>query len=281
MHPLLRIILLCPLLLTGCGGYYIMSAPDMVAPVGGNIVPVARLQRNDFFVLALPVKGAPLRFKLDELGEKGAGTDDLGYAGVTFDLTEEAKTYPLKPGKHRLEVALQDWEGEEEYQVVPVYIWRPARAVLAVDYDDLPPEASFEEEEASAALRKLASQANILYLTRHQVPNQVNAHLRLRRGGYPDGPVLLWQRKRWHIVREGRFNLPRIVIESRMESQLPHLVEQFPKLRHGLTRSAEAARTFADAGLRVLTLNAPFLQGPDVRPLTTWADLADLDLTAD
>jgi hypothetical protein len=281
MHALLRTILLAPLVLTGCGGYYIMSAPDMVAPIGGRVVPVARLQRNDFFVLALPVKGLPLRFQLGEYGEKGAGTDKLGYAGVTFDLVEEAETYPLKSGKHRLEVALQDWEGEEQYQVVPVYIWRPTRAVLAVDYDDLPPEASFEEEEASAALRRLASQANILYLTRHQAPNQVNAHLRLRRGGFPDGPVLLWQRKRWHVVREGKLKLPRIVIESRMESQLPHLVEQFPKLQHGLTRSAEAARSFADAGLQILTIDASFLQGEGVRPLPSWAGLADVDLSAD
>lgn len=278
MKSPLLLLLLSPLLLGGCGGYYIMSAPDQVAPVKGKLVPVARLQRNDFFVLALPEKRAPLRFKLDEYGEKSAATDDLGYAGVTFDLHAEADAYPLKPGKHRLEVALQDWQGEEVYQVVPVHLWRKDRPILAVDYDDLPPEASMDEEQASASLRRLASRANILYLTRHDVSNQVNAHLRLRRGGYPDGPVLLWQRQRWHILREGRFKLPRVVIESRMESHLPVLAEQFPQLRFGLTRSSLAAKGFADAGLKVLAVNAPLLSGSGVVPLASWSQLAEIDL---
>ena len=54
-------LLSVPFALVGCGnsmGDYVLTVPDMVAPAGGEGVAVVRLQRNDFLVMAPPVKDA-------------------------------------------------------------------------------------------------------------------------------------------------------------------------------------------------------------------------------
>jgi hypothetical protein len=244
---------------TGCGGYYIMTVPDQLAPENGEMVPVARMQRNDFFVLALPINHAPMRFRINQAPMKSAWSDKIGYAAVHFDLGEPP--YDFEPGRHIMRVSMLDLEGEEVHTEVPAYIWPADVPVVAVDMDALPREASVGEEDAAAALGDLAGKANIIYLTRNSRTTQEVAHLRLRRGGFPDGPVLLWQRKRWHIVRDGKFKLPRVVVESRLDSQLPQLARDFPNFAAGVTSSSLAAKAFVDAGLPTIVINNAQLQG--------------------
>ena len=66
----------------GCGGQYILTVPDQVAPAGGQAATVARLQRSEFGSFAPPVKKAALRFQADGGPLRGAYTDSQGYAAA-------------------------------------------------------------------------------------------------------------------------------------------------------------------------------------------------------
>lgn len=265
---ILFVSLACTVLGTGgCGGYYIMTVPDQVSRSGGQVVPVARLQRNDFFILAVEVKKTPLVFRIDKGQERAAYTDNMGYAGVQLDV-------PHSPGKYNLNVLLQDFEGEVVQQNVPVFVFDPSEPVVAVELDCLPNEGSLYSDEVAAAMRSIARRANIIYLTRRDPSTQAAAHEWFKRAGLPDGPVLLWQRQRWHIVREGRFNLPRIVIESRLDSQLDSLKEVFPNFTTGICQSNLAGKAFREAGLTPIFVGkTPPLEFRNSEMRTDWKDL--------
>ena len=235
MRSLSMLLVLLLLSSCGCGGYYVLTVPDQLASKGGAAVPVAQLQRNDFFFLALPAKRQPMRFQIfqtpqsaqespDKGLERGCSTDDLGYAAVEIPMYE--KPVRDRPDVYFMKVSLQDIEGEEISATVPLHVWDPSKPVVVVDADCIPGEGFLEETEASAALQKIVQTANILYLTRKNSRTQQRFHDRLQRGQFPDGPILPWQRRRWHIVREGKFRIPRVVVESRLDSRLPQLMQK-------------------------------------------------------
>lgn len=266
MRTICTLMILC-LALGGCGGYYTLTAGDHVAAAGSEAPVVARLQRNDFFVVEMPVKEALIRFRLEDGLERGAYTDKLGYAGTVI-LAETG------PGRYTLRVDHGDSEGEEIGSQVPLFVWQAGRPVIAVEADSLPSAYTDGADAAAKALRSFAEQANILYLTRRAIRDHVDIRNRLEGGQYPDGPILLWQRQRWHIVRAGRFNWPRIVFESRLVSQLPELRATFPKLSAGICTSQIAARAFADAGMKTVLIGPAEFEGGDAVRRDTWADLA-------
>ena len=72
-----RLVLLLSLLsaVGGCGGQYTLTVGDHVGPLGQDAAVVVRLQRNDFFVLSLPVKEAAIRFVSPDGRERAAYTD--------------------------------------------------------------------------------------------------------------------------------------------------------------------------------------------------------------
>jgi hypothetical protein len=261
---LAALVLLC----NGCGGYYIMNVPDQVASAGGQIVPVARLQRNDMFVMAVPQPGSPMRFRLNGGPLKACGTDELGYAAVQMDA-------PSEPGRYEMRVAMLDPSGEEIEATVPVFIWDPEKPVVAVDIEAVPAEGWIGSESAATALGRIAEQANILYFTRHDSRTQQRLHDRFDRESFPDGPILLWQRQRWHITRDGPMGMPRVTIEQRLVSQLPEIREEFPKLTLGICRSEAAAQAFVDAGMRALVIGRPTLVGSNVLHRESWEELAE------
>ena len=251
----------------GCTGHYIVTVPDQVAPAGGECAAVVRLQRSEIAVVALPVKGALMRLRIDDGLERGAYTDKIGYAGTPLPA-------PNEPGRHTLHVAHMDPEGDEVFKDVPAYVWDPNRPVIAVDMDSLP--RSWQGKSAVAArdaLQRLAEWGSVCYLTRRSVRHHPAAHRELDRGGYPDGPVLMWQRERWHIVRESRWRV-RIVVESRLVSQLPGLRRMFPRLDMGITGSPLGAKAFSGAGMRVVVVGSAHAAGPNVIRCSSWADLA-------
>ncbi|MCD4825962.1 MAG: hypothetical protein K8S55_15330 [Phycisphaerae bacterium] len=275
---------------SGCGGYYILSAPDQLASTDGAAVPVARLQRNDFFVMAFPVPRGPMRFRVYPAGlaqkyiespdpcpnqgpERGCATDKLGYAAVK--ITMDQLPVSAKPGKYDLKVTLQDYEGEEETVIVPLYVWDPSKPVVAVDMDCLGLSRFGGEGDTAAAITRLAKTANILYLTRKSSPTQQKYHDRLADFEFPDGPILQWQRERWHIVRDGKFKLPRVIVETRLVSQLSELSQTFPKLKVGVTNNALAAKAFVDAGLKCAIVGNNWLKGSQLMHYPSWATMAD------
>jgi hypothetical protein len=226
---------------------------------------VVRLQRNDFFVLNLPVKKGAVRFRIDEGLERAGYTDKLGYAGTILPVSRT-------PGLYAIHLDHMDFEGEEITAQVPLYVIDPRGPVAAVAADDLPMSNSYEGKCAQVTLQNLAGRCSIIYLTREPIRRHGRIHRRLGEFGYPDGPVLLWQRKRWHIVRTGKLRIPRIVVESRLVSQLPDLCKTFPKLSDGICRSPIAAKAFQAAGMRPIVVGPAAKKFPE-HGSKSWEDL--------
>ncbi|MDY6912952.1 MAG: hypothetical protein SVT52_00620 [Planctomycetota bacterium] len=259
-------LLVCLLATSGCGGYYILTVPDHLAPAGDETAVVVRLQRNDFFILAMPVKGAVMRFQVGGDQQRAAYTDDLGYAGATLQAPDES-------GRYLMRVSHLDREGEEVYAEVLVYAWRANRPVIAVDLDGLPRAAGGKLWDARDALKRLNRGANLIYFTRKDVKDHDKAHRMLAAAGFPDGPVLLWRRKRWHIVR-GRWKMPKVVVESRLVSQLAEIRGLFPALNKGVCNSEIAAKAFAAAGLKPVVIGKANVNLPEVTRFSSWSLLA-------
>jgi hypothetical protein len=281
------VLLAASLSTTGCGGYYVLTVPDQLASTEGEVVPVIRLQRNDFFVMAFPLKYQPMRFRTMTLDattgeslEQGAlrvcRTDKLGYAAVKIPMSDA----PIKnkAGRYALSVRLQDVEGEEVGSDAPLYVWDPKKPAVAVDYDMFPASGFGELTEAAVALQAIAKTANIFYLTRHEGNTQQATHSRLARDGLPDGPVLLWQRERWHIAwKESRWlmsDYPEIVVETKLIHQLIGLRAMFPKLQMGICNNGLAAKTFVDAGMGCAIIKNDWLKGSTLTHYASWDDLA-------
>ncbi len=262
-------VLLMTATLSGCGGYYILTVPDQLAAAGGEATVIARLQRNDFFVMSFPVRSAAMRFRLaDSSIQRAAHTDELGYAATTV-------TVPDKPGKYVVIVEHMDYEGEELETEAPAYVWDAEYPLVAVDLDALPgPWNKQSRDSARQALQVIAGGANVLYLTRRSVKHHASMHGWLKSNGYPDGPVLLWQREYWHVVRDKKWKFPRIVVESRLVSQIAALRKTFKNFRLGICTSALAARSFASAGLRSVMVGTEPVNVPKLIRRTSWASLA-------
>ncbi|MCE5277070.1 MAG: hypothetical protein ABFD92_08305 [Planctomycetaceae bacterium] len=248
----------------GCGGSYNMVLGDQVAAAGKDVPVVVRLRRTDFIFINMSMEKQPLRFRLDSGPERVAFTDKQGYAGVSLPA-------PAKAGRYLLKVDLSDYEGEEVREQAHVYIWQESKPVLAVDLECLPRSGQGEHEAAKAVLAGFARTGHILYMTRAAVREQETAHARITSDGYPDGPVLLWQRQRWRLATSDS-GMPTIEVEDRMISQLATLKTQFPKLRRGVCGSEAAALSIMEAGLD------PAVVGKDVliynaTYFPTWTDM--------
>lgn len=269
----MRMILLSglgSLMLAGCGGQFSLYAPDPVAPAGQEAAMVVRLQRADVFNVPMSVRDTCVRFQTAE-GEQAAYTDKEGYAGV-------ALRAPARPGNYPLRVAVQAKEGEEVNHQGRFYVWAKERTAIAVDMDSLPTYASLQSAGARTALAHVAAKANIVYLTLKPVSEHARAHRTLAQCGYPDGPILLWQSRRWEMIEQGGMRIPQILWEGKLVSQLPLLRDQFPGLNAGISTSARAAEAFHEANLRPVIVGGAYMAGNYHIRCNTWADLPAIGL---
>lgn len=255
--------------LCGCGGHYILTAPDQYAPAGGEAEAVLRLERNDFFVLSLPVKELPLRMRIADGPQRAAYTDKLGYFGAAVPV-------PDSPGRYTLQIRLQDREGDELSGSAPVYVWDESAEVIAVELAALPMSGD-AAAAASTAMRRWGERAGLAYMTREPVSVHDRLHEQLTAAGYPDGPILLWEREYWHWVHEEWWKAPRIVVESRLVSQIGSMKRTFANLRTGICRSKLAAKAFAAQGLKTIIVDAPGVEpgagAGEVVHVASWSDL--------
>ena len=258
------------LMLAGCGGQFVLYAPDPVAPAGQEAPMVVRLERLELFNAPAPVRETCVRFQATE-GEQAAFTDKEGYAGV-------ALRAPLRPGNYSLRVAVQAKEGEEVTQLGRFYVWAKEQRVIAVDLDSLPGVLSLQAAGGRAAMAHVAARANVLYLTQKPTSEHARAHRTLAQCGYPDGPILLWQSRRWEVVTRGGVPMPQILWEGRLVSQLPLLRKQFPGLTSGISTSSAAAAAFREAGIRPVIVGGAYVPDNSHLRCRTWADLASLGL---
>jgi len=250
---------------TGCSGHYILTAPDQLAPAGGQAVTVVRLQRNEFLALSLPVEGAVIRFRAGDGPERAAYTDKLGFAGTTVPV-------PSAAGVVTMTIAHQDTQGDELLEQRDLYVWDPAEPIVAVELEALPlgePSAG----EAAEVLRRLAQEANVLYMTRQPISRHARLHEQLAADAFPQGPILPWQRQNRHLLRSERFNLPRIVLQSRLIGQLEALGKLFPNLQTGLCRSSLAAEAFDEAGLKCVLIGQAKADVKNLVRRESWAEV--------
>ncbi len=254
----------------GCGGHYIVTAPDQLASTRSDANVVVRLQRNDFFVLDLAVSDAVISFQIEDLPERAAFTDDLGYAATPV-------AAPSQPGVYSMRIRHSDLNGDVVLAHSRVFVLEAATPLVAVELDALPMGSSRQVAPALAAMRKMASQANLLYLTREDPSEHAGLHDRLVEAGYPDGPILLWQHKRMHLVR-GWWRLPKLVVESRLVSELPELHRSFMNLRAGVCGTPLAAQAMSQAGLTPVVVGAEAPQVPGAIRVESWQKLAEQGL---
>ncbi len=256
---------LLALMCTGCGGYYVLTTPDQVAPLGQDAPVVIRLQLNEFYFMRTPAKNRPMRFRIRGGAERIAHTDDQGYAGAVVPV-------PDKPGRYLMTVDLTDSEGEELGGLANVYVWDATRPVVVVDADSLP--LGGRGDPAATALGNMAAGGtNIVYLTRRDPDEHYRVYDMISVGGYPQGPVLMWRRQRYHIVRESRFRR-RLVVESRMVSQLAELRSMFPKMTVGICNSTLAAEAFVEAGMEAVIVGKADAPKVGTSRRATWSELA-------
>ncbi len=269
MLPKRCIVLAWSLVLSaGCGGEYSLTVGDQVMPAVGQATVVARLRRNDFFVLDLPVKQAALRFRIAECPPRCATTDKLGYAAAQLDV-------PASPGRYVVTIEHQDIQGDEVAAKAPAYVWDAQKPVIAVDLDCLPRRRQRQDvASARLAINRLGGAANIIYLTRRSTGSHEQCHEDLKADGYPDGPVLLWRKQRWHIV-PGRYKIPRVVVESRLMSQLKQLRREFAGLSVGICDSSLAAEAFIQAGMTAAVIGGASVKADKVKHFASWKVLAE------
>ncbi len=265
------LVLVCITPLAGCGGGYLLTVPEHVGPAGGQAAVIARLQRSEIYLLAHPVEKIPVRFTLaGEAESSRAGyTDKLGYAGTVFKM-------PLKTGRYELIAQIQDSQGTQAKASSAVFVLDPQKPAVAVDLDSILDGQGQAPASAAEALKKLAANTQLVYLTCNSPSQQANPHAKLAEMGLPDGAILTWTRQRWHVKRDGRF--PRVVIESRMVSQLASLRKTLPGLTVGICDSQVAGRAFSDAGMKVVLIGQTSPEIDNSISCASWAELNKLDL---
>ena len=162
--------------LAGCGGYYVITAPDQLAKAGEDAAIVIRLQRNDFDMIDMATKDAPVRFRIDAGDSRFAYTDSDGYAGTIVPT-------PADPGRYIMEIFHKDTDGIEITGYAPVYVWGPDDLIVAVDVESLPLDALASDRRAArAALDAISKQAAVIYLSRESISDF--ADLRRHGGDY-------------------------------------------------------------------------------------------------
>jgi len=255
--------------LGGCSGGYILTIPDQVAPAGGDAMPVIRLRRREIGRVKVPVRDALMQFRVAGGPLRGAYTDEIGYAGAVVPT-------PDQPGRYILSVRHVDpREGDDVEGTADVFAWAPDAKILAVDLDCLPYPGHEDAPLAAAALRGLAPNGQIVYFSRDAVRRHERLHEVLELGGYPVGPILLWQQERMHVVRKS-WRLPKIVVESRLVSQLEELRKTFPGLSVGVCDTVLSATTFSAAGMECLLVSGPSsADGVPPEKMLTWSQLAE------
>ncbi|MBS3733597.1 MAG: hypothetical protein KGY99_01580 [Phycisphaerae bacterium] len=260
-------------IVSGCGGQYIVTAPDQIAPVGGRASVVARLTRNEISRLDVPVKRAALEFTVpDSDALRAAFTDSDGFAGAIVPAPDAAGLYEVC-------IRHQDVWGDRCQGAARLFVWEPDRPAVAVDVAALPAPDEAEAGVAVRAMKRIASEANILYFTQDGVADHAELRTALHLAGYPDGPVLPWLKRRWRLTREGRWSWPRLTFDPRMVGPLQQLREAIPALRSGICVAPAAAKAFTGAEMQVVAVGeADDLPGDARR--TSWAEIARTGLGA-
>ena len=251
--------------LAGCSGEYRLTMPDQVAPTDGQAAAVARLERNEFAGLMMPVKNVPIARRVEESPLAAGYTDPQGYMALNVPTGQRL-------GRYYVHVTMQDNRGVELERYVPLYVWDPTMSVVAVELEAV---TSKDGAGARAALAKIASNAYLVYFTTEPVLQHGTVHRQLQAMNLPDGAVMSWKQEAWHFSGQGMAQ--RLVVEDRLVNPLAYLRMKFPHLKYGLCSSPVAAKAFVEAGMKVVTVSQE-KGAPASAIRKSWADLAKTGL---
>ena len=238
-RPLLFTALLAAL--GGCGGEYIITAPDVAALPGEQAPAVVRLQRREFWLYCPPIADAAIMFRSADGALRCARTDKAGYAAVGIDA-------PDQPGLYAVALHHQDSLGYTASGTMSLSVLSADKPVVAVDVDSLP-AGGRKRDLAAEALGRIAREAQIVYLTHRNAGSPAKARERLKGLDCPAGAILPWRpQPKWH---------QRLPWRRRGGSALAALRQRFGKLQWAVTADADVAREFDKAGIRPLVVEAP------------------------
>ncbi len=243
---------LAVLMLGGCSGEYILTAPDVATLSGQDAPVVVRLQRREVWRYAPPQGSAAIIFRLGEETPQCARTDKDGYTAVSI------KT-PAPLGRYEITLYHQDINGDEVTSHAAIYVFDPDKPVAVVDADSLPRSGKLTGQ-ASAAIVRMQLSVQLIYVSHKYASQPARAHAMFDKYGYPNGPVVPYSGlKRWWKWRQSD------------TGALDELQRRFPKLRWGVTADAATAKAFAQAGLDVMFVGKK--EVADAERFDTWADV--------
>jgi hypothetical protein len=208
-------------LLVGCSGPYRFTAPDQIAPVGGQTPAVLRVQRQEVWFWYRPAREALVRMQVEQGPMRAAFADANGYAAAAVPVGDVT-------GVFYLQLAHTNLRGDEFEAYIPTHVWDPRARVTAVDVKALPTR---HNEVEQALMARLAAGSYIVYFTTESIGDHAELHTKLERAGYPRGPIVQRQAGVMELLRE-----------------------RFPRLEAGVAKSGRITRFFEAAGLERLTL---------------------------
>jgi len=242
----------------GCGGQYIVTAPDTVALPGQTAAVVVRLQRSELWKYAPASREASITARLGGV-VRAARTDKRGYAAVGVPA-------PARPGQYQIALSHQDLWGDTASGAATLYVLAPNVPVAAVDLDSLP--GGKKARAAAAAIKRIAARAQVVYVTRRYAGRPERADKVLLRGGYPDSAVVpLGRLRAWYDMRWWK---------QRGDPALAALRRRLPGLKWGISAEDDEAEVFLRAALTVLAVGKFKVEGPrpegaQVHRFTSWA----------
>jgi len=240
----------------GCGGGYLLTGPDTCALAGHSAPMVVRLQRQEFWFHWPGVSDAPMTFRRADGEMRSARTDKRGYAAVAIPAPDE-------PGPVEVKVHLQDNYGDTAAGAVRLYVLPPDRPVVAVDLDSLPTEPD-RAAEATDALKRIAADSEIVYLSARHGTHPAAAHAMLDGLGCPDGAVLPWRPAvPWY--RRAPWQKPTSGVVADLQKRIP-------RLWAGVSSNPPAVQRFKDAGLEAVFVGEA-VEGAQDQPTDTWPNL--------
>ncbi len=248
-------LVLAALVVGGCGGEYILTAPDAAVLAGQDAPVVMRLQRREVWRYAPPQAGAAITFRLGEGPPQCARTDKAGYAALSIKA-------PSRPGRYDVALYHQDINGDSARGLAAIYVLDPDKPLAMVDMDSLPRNDK-SAGQAAGALVRMQLTAQVIYVTKKYAGRPARARELLIEHGYPDGPVVPYSRTRqwWRWRRRGG------------SDAMEELLQRFPKLRWGVTTDDDAAEAFGNAGLKILLVGKEKVSVEEVERFESWADL--------
>lgn len=248
---------------------------DLLAPAYGAVTLQAKIERKGMMGINPDLEGRDVAFFFEgkELGRSKAGDDGIASFVWTPPRAERAPS----PTAFEFQAAIP---AESSYESAPaafsVFFWDPQKPCVVIDLDGTvcaskeievglkEPSELKAVEGAPEALREIAKNYNVLYLTARDdaLMNATREWLTLR--GFPRGPVLFRDLK-----------LTNLSAESYKTKRLLELKQTW-NLVAGCGDRDEDANAYMAAGMTAYLIGKPVKIPQGARKLVHWSEIEKL-----